>query len=335
MTSHATSLSSWSAAIKACLDERGLDSTALFAQAGLDMALLADPKARYPLDATTRLWALAIEATGDETLGLSVARHVRQTTFHALGYAVMASATLAGAFERMVRYFRVVTDAGELSCGPCEQGYCYRISPLPGSQQPADASLDAFMAVVMRTCRALAGRDVVPKAVHFRRPPPTDPGPYERLFRGPVAFAQAQTEIVFDHAVVLAPLPYGNDELARHNDEILTRLLAQQQRESVPARVQGLIAQRLKDGEPSPEAIAGELHLSLRQLQRKLKEEGTSFRDILDATRHELACRYLADEHYSLSEITWLLGFGETSSFTRAFKRWEGMTPGVWRRRDC
>ena len=335
MTAHATSLSSWSAAIKACLDERGIDSAALFERAGLDMALLADPRARYPLAATTRLWTLAVTATGDEALGLSVARHVRQTTFHALGYAVMASETLAEAFERMVRYFRVVTDAGELSFQECDQGYCYRISPLPGTQQPADASLDAFMAVVMRSCRALAGRDFAPQAVHFRRAAPADCSLYQRVFRVPVQFSQAQTELVFDAASVHALLPYGNAELARHNDEILTRLLAQQQRESLPARVQGLIAQRLKDGEPSPEFIAGELHMSVRQLQRKLKDENTSFRDILDLTRRELALRYLDDEHYSIGEITWLLGFGESSSFTRAFKRWQGVTPGVWRRRDC
>ncbi len=335
MTAHATSLTSWSAAIKTCLDERGLDSQALFDQAGLDMALLADPRARYPLAATTKLWVLAVEATGDDAIGLNVARHVRQTTFHALGYAVMASATLAEAFERMVRYFRVVTDAGELSFEACAEGYRYRISPLKGTQQPADAALDAFMAVIMRSCRALAGREFAPIAVHFRRAAPSNCELYQRVFGVPVKFSQAQTEIIFDRAVVHAALPYGNAELARHNDEILTRLLAQQQRESVPARVQGLIAQRLKDGEPSPEAIAAELHLSLRQLQRKLKDENTSFRDILDATRRELALRYLDDAHYSISEITWLLGFGEASSFSRAFKRWQGVTPAVWRRRDC
>lgn len=331
MSSYATSLTSWSAAIKACLDERGLDSLTLFEQAGLDPALLSDSSARYPLAATSRLWQLAIERSGDEALGLAVASHVRQTTFHALGYAVMASPSLLEAFTRMLRYFRIVTDAGELSFEETPQGYRYRMSPLPGSQQPADAALDAFMAVVVRSCRALAGRDFAPLSVSFRRPEPVSSQPWQRCFRAPVQFAQPQTEMLLSRESLQAPLPWGNAELAQHNDEILTRLLAQQQRESLPARVQGLIAAALKDGEPAQDKIAQQLNLSLRQLQRKLKDEGSSFRQILDSTRQELACRYLREADYSISEITWLLGFSETSSFLRAFKRWQGSTPNQWR----
>ncbi len=331
MSAHLTSLSSWSAAIKSCLDERGLDSAALFARAGLNLDRLAEPAARYPLSATTRLWQLAIDASGDEALGLAVASHVRQTTFHALGYAVMASPNLLEAFSRMLRYFRVVSDAGALSFERTPQGYCYRMLPLPGQEQPSDAALDAFMAVVVRSCRALSGRDFSPLQVNFRRPEPADATPWQRCFRAPLQFGQAQTEMLLDEQTLMAPLPWGNAELARHNDEILSRLLAQQQRESLPARVQALIAQSLKEGEPAQERIASELNLSLRQLQRKLRQDNTSFREILETTRRQLAERYLQDPHYSLGEIAWLLGFGESSSFLRAFKRWHGVSPRQWR----
>src|SRR3546814_5141196 len=84
--SKTTVLSSWGRAIRRALDAAGVDSARLFAEAGLDIAALADPDARYPLANTTRLWALAVEETGDPAFGLAVATQVSQTTFHALGY---------------------------------------------------------------------------------------------------------------------------------------------------------------------------------------------------------------------------------------------------------
>src|SRR3546814_16793507 len=111
--SKTTVLSSWGRAIRRALDAAGVDSARLFAEAGLDIAALADPDARYPLANTTRLWALAVEATGDPAFGLAVATQVSQTTFYALGYTLIASGTLREAFERMGRYFRLVNDAAD------------------------------------------------------------------------------------------------------------------------------------------------------------------------------------------------------------------------------
>src|SRR3546814_9476080 len=107
--SKTTVLSSWGRAIRRALDAAGVDSARLFAEAGLDIAALADPDARYPLANTTRLSALAVEERGDPAFGLPVATQLSQTTFHPIGYTLIASGPLAEAFERMVRYFRLVT----------------------------------------------------------------------------------------------------------------------------------------------------------------------------------------------------------------------------------
>lgn len=100
----ATVLTSWSRAVRRALDLKGCDTAAMLAAAGLDIAALDDPNARYPLAGTTRLWRLATKATGDPCFGLAVASAVTQTTFHALGYSLTASATLHEAFERILRY---------------------------------------------------------------------------------------------------------------------------------------------------------------------------------------------------------------------------------------
>jgi AraC-like DNA-binding protein len=102
----------------------------------------------------------------------------------------------------------------------------------------------------------------------------------------------------------------------------------------VPDFVQGVreaIRAALRDGAPQVGGVAKGLHVSLRTLQRRLTEHGTSFQDEVDAVRRELAFQYLKDPHLGVSEVAFLLGYAELSTFDRAFKRWTGMTPRVWR----
>lgn len=331
MPLNATSLTSWAKAIKVTLDMQGIDSTDLFDKAGLDMALLKDPNARYPLEGTTQLWKLAVEATGDPCLGLNVGRNINQTTFHAMGYSLLASPTLKDAFERLIRYFRIVSDAAELAFLPAGKEYKFEIQMLPGDSQPSHEALDAMMSVLIRLCRALYGRHFRANRIRLRRPAPSDTTVFEKVFKAPVEFGTNETAMYLDAQVLDEPLPAGNADLARHNDEILARYLAHFDKLNIANRVHGALVEQLPHGEPSQENIADMLHMSLRNLQRKLSAESTSYKEILNKTRHDLALSYMADSSYSISEITYLLGFSDTSSFTRAFKRWTGKTPSEYR----
>jgi AraC-like DNA-binding protein len=103
---------------------------------------------------------------------------------------------------------------------------------------------------------------------------------------------------------------------------------------AVPGFVQGVrdaIRAALREGAPQAGDVARGLHVSLRTLQRRLTEHGTSFQDEVDAVRRELAFGYLKDAHLGVSDVAFLLGYAELSTFDRAFKRWTGMTPRVWR----
>ena len=120
-----TILASWTRALRKQLDALDLDSTALCREAGLDPQWMDDPNARYPVTGTTRLWALAVQASGDPALGLRVSRFVSPTTFHALGYALVASGSLREVFERIVRYHTAVSDALELELSRTPDRYCF------------------------------------------------------------------------------------------------------------------------------------------------------------------------------------------------------------------
>lgn len=331
MTRTATALASWINAIRKTLIARGVDADALMGEAGLDTRAVADPNARYPVAATTRLWHLAVRATDDPALGLAVSRQVNQTTFHALGYTLMASSTLAEAFRRLVRYFRVVTDAADLAFEATVEGYRFRVDVDGVEPRPADQSIDAFLAVNVRMCRRLYGPELAPIGIRLQRPAPADPAPWREALRAPIEFAADVNVVDFPRQPFETPLETANPELARLNEQALASHLARIQRPSVSERAHAAIVDILPNGAPTQAQVAALLHMSLRNLQRKLAAEDTTYQALLDRTRRDLARTYLADPRYSIDEITYLLGFAEASSFARAFKRWTGVPPTVFR----
>jgi AraC-like DNA-binding protein len=100
---------------------------------------------------------------------------------------------------------------------------------------------------------------------------------------------------------------------------------------TMPAQLSAMLCDLLPSGEPGQQEVCARLGLSPRSVQRRLAQEHTTFRDVLNATRHQLALTHLKSGQHSVSEVAFLLGFAEVSAFTRAFKRWTGASPRAWR----
>jgi AraC-like DNA-binding protein len=326
-----TTLASWAKAVGKALEAEGIDSGKLLEEAGIDRRLFADPNARCPQEQLTRLWHLAVHATGDEAFGLKVSHHIGATTFHALGYAITASGTLREIFERCARYLHVVSNAAELHFERIGSEYHVQIQAVESGPQPSFESMDAFAALCVRMCRGRVGRQYAPLRMRLRRPRPEDTWRFDKVFRTAIEYGASENRLVFDRATFERPLEDSNPELAAHNEQVLVRVLAQVEKTDVRARVRAVLAECLSLGEPCAGKIASELHMSLRSLQRKLAAAGTNYEQVLNDTRRELAQRYIADSRYSISEITYLLGFSDTSSFTRAFRRWNDCSPTEFR----
>lgn len=321
-------LGSWTGTLVRALDAQGLDGAALARAAGIDPATLRDVEARVPREALTRLWRRAVEATGDPCFGLTAARYAAPTSFHALGYAVMASTTLHEALERIIRYRRLIGDVVRLDLQPA--GDCDRfvidVSASPGAV-PVEA-VDAFAATLVRQARLLrTDRDFNPTAVSLQRPEPADVAPFHRLFRAPIAFSQPLNWLEFRRTDLEARLPAANAELARQNDQAVLRYLARLDTAAVSSRVQHALLEMLPSGAPTKQSVARRLAMSPRNLQRHLADEGTSFKTLLNESRATLACHYIAQGGITVTEIAFVLGFADVSAFSRAFKRWTGLSP--------
>ncbi|MFQ5935518.1 MAG: AraC family transcriptional regulator [Acidiferrobacterales bacterium] len=325
-----TTISSWALLIWKAIESYGRDPRPLFEQAAVDPNKLRDPNARYPISALTRLWNLAARETRDPCLGLTAARFLHPTTLHALGYSWLASDTLKEALERAVRYHRLVSNGFEARLEEIGEHYRFVIKP-DDAVRVADEAIDAGMASLMGMCRASCGADFNPLHVSMQRKPPTDRGAYSRVFRAPIEFGAPENVMTFGRETLNVPLPTGNAELARANDKVIREYLARFDRGSIKHQVEVKLLEQLSSGHASQESIAKSLNLSPRTLQRKLKQEATTYKQLLDETRRELATQYVREAHLSVNEITFLLGFSEPANFTRAFKRWNGVSPSQFR----
>jgi len=129
------------------------------------------------------------------------------------------------------------------------------------------------------------------------------------------------------------PLALGNRFGAHANERVIGDYLAELRGIGVAVRVRSRLIDELPSGTVTERQVAEWLHMSRRTLQRKLRDEGTSYARELDGVRRELAERFIRDRSLTPSEITYLLGFAEISSFSRSFKRWTGIAPSAYRHR--
>lgn len=321
-------LSSWVRVLLDALEAQQRDVAGLLAQAGLSEEKIRDPNARHPVRDVARLWHLACELVGDPAFGLKVPKYIRHTTFHALGYAVLASPTMGEALERVVRYCQVLTDSGmmKLERGPDEAAL--RIIGSMPLDPGAQAFRDSVMSMIVRVSRLLLAGAFPLRRVMLNRDAARDLGPYQRFFSCPVEHGDHDA-LFFDAALLDTPLPHSNAELARHNDAAVREYLARVETGTIVDRARTAIAEQTTR-EVSPEMIARKLGMSLRSLQRSLREHGASYEDLLRDVRRELACAYLREGRYTVTEIAFLLGYDSLSAFARAFKRWTGKPPSAY-----
>ncbi|MEV6316289.1 AraC family transcriptional regulator ligand-binding domain-containing protein [Streptomyces sp. NPDC051776] len=288
---------------------------------------------RLPFAEVRRVWERVLGPSERPHTGLRIGNGLQPSALHVLGHLVLTCTSLAEAAVHAVRYLPLVSEAGALRLerGAHRSQLVYRPSVPEGAMHPQQ--VEAVVAASVRAARWIAGRVWAPAAVSFTHARIGEPEPYARILRCPVTFgADRNTVTVTNRELDLVRGP-ADPELAAlhraHADRLLSALTAP---DSVRQRVRGWLDRAPLDG-VRPEDVQDALHLSERTLRRLLREEGTCWSDLLDAARHDRARRLLATTDRTLERIAHELGLSGAPAFVRAFTRWEGTTPGNYRRR--
>lgn len=271
------------------------------------------------------------DTTGISHLGLEGAIHYRPSDLHAIGMSFLASTNLLDALSRMDRYENIL-DTGldfEVEQKPTRVEFAFETRNVP------EASLrimeDLRSSVVVALARKGLGIEFSPLEVAFTYRGPVDASPYREFFKCPVQFASPRCYIAFDINDCRKPFTARNIDLVRESDQILDRLLSSVEDQGIVSQIKRFISTTLLSGNPAEADVAKSLHMSQRTLHRRLSEQNTSFRGVLSDVRRELAEGYLRETMIPVTEISYLVGFSEVSSFSRAFKKWTGHSPTTYR----
>jgi len=327
-------MGSWAVVISRALNYYQIDGPELLSRVDIDPAIANQLDTRYRLSRIDRLWRLARNLTGDEAIGLTVARYMRPTSWHALGFAIWASDTLMDGFQRLADNLRMFADHSEMILtvqgGEVEIDHGVRKDLADITLAPEQ--VDAFIGTCVLTARHIYSPDFSPEGVWLSRPQPEDPTPWQRLFKCPVYFNARRDRILFNTRAMSQPLLTASPELAAQNDALVADYLARLDRSDLVTRLQSLLVQHEPIGHMNVQDVARHLNLSQRTLQRRLQEKQLSYKQVVDEVRQQQALHWLRLDYLSISEIGYRLGFSNGANFTRAFKRWYGEPPARVRR---
>jgi AraC-like DNA-binding protein len=288
--------------------------------------ILADPEARVSPKQFSDAWAELARLVADPLVALRIADECASVPFGIVEYVCRAASTLGDALRLWARYLNLLCGVIEVSAVEEADRGC-TLQVIARQEAHAPLSQELCFALLLAKIRPIIPSPLGVHSVEFSHRSSGDPEVYRAWFGAPVHFGAARTQMRLASGAGALPLLTGDpallEILRRHADDVEAR---DRGRPPLTTQLRRILPDALREDGDDLDRVARRLGLGARSLQRRLKQEGTSFAAVRDELRRELADRYLDDE-LSIAEISFLLGFSEPSAFFRAFKRWTGQTP--------
>lgn len=316
------------------VQSNGYNATAMLEQAGIDTQLLNDPKANISFQQEVAFIRQLINTLADDDLGFKAGQCFRLNAFGHIGLAASSSDTVSDAIEFFLKYIRLAYTPFSIDFFIKDGNAILRFSDQFDLGNLRRFYLERDFSFAFLSTRDMFPRSIVgqkPKTIHFDFPCPSNVEHYQTLYECPVYFSMPYNEILFDKRYLDLPLPLAN---------ALTRDLLEEQCKLQEIALFGhnnfvdkirQIIQTKENEIPNLEHIAKMHFITARTMRRKLKEQGVTFRQLVNEELSKKALHYLSTTSLSIEQISMRLGYSESASFIHAFKRWTGKTPKACR----
>lgn len=318
----------------------GVDTDAILREVGISRAQLDDPDGRVPIPTHVRFYRRVVKESGNPALALESGQLMSTGSLKVVGYILMTSSTLLEAYSNLSRYWALLSE--ELSSFKinivevakqerAEIDVLFHDQPFQNAEREGIESMTSHCIALGRK---ITGQHFSPLEMHYPYPEPDYSDRYRELFGGKVLFNQPHIKIVIAADIARLPTVHPDPLLAANLKEQADRKLDQlKEDKNFLRRVRTTITKLLSTTQFDIAAVANDLSIGERTLQRRLFEHGTTFSDLLSETRRERAVSLLGQPDQSIAEIAFLTGYSERSAFDRAFKKWTGLTPLKYRKK--
>ncbi len=307
--------------------EQGAAAEQLSAMSGLKETHFSDSDARIPVQKIVSLWHAAIELTGNPALALQLGASSTPENAGIISLVCMSSPTLGEMLSRVIRYTSLISESDRFELIETANN-AQLVFNIEAPEAFTIYGIERSFAIGMNWVNEFLQTRMIPEAIHFQYRAPAYIAEYEKVFSAPLYFEQENNALIFKKQWLDLSAknynPYLDDLVQRQATLLLTELGA---KKTLRDWTTQLIIKQLPEGNVNVDHISNIMNMSRRTLARKLKEEHTTFQNLLENTRRKLATDYLQQNSISINDIAFLLGFSESSTFSRAFKRWFGNYP--------
>jgi AraC-like DNA-binding protein len=312
--------------------QKGVSPSSLLEASRVDTEILDCIDNRLTVAQYDALIGQAAVLTSDGDFGLHQGELSTPGNLSLLGYILMNSPTLQAVLNKYLVYEKILCDF--VQCESCTSGdtvkFVYTIEDSSFKNQRH--LIDSIMSTMVTSIRQLTGMNMQFKEVRFRYKAPDSLGEYRRIFNCPLSFQENENAVLFEKKLLNLPILFPDPKLLQYFEQQAQEVLRKlDSGKPYTGKANRIMMKLLKKQTLNVENLAKNMAMSVRSLQLKLKEEGTTFSMLQDNIFKNIATNYLKNRDISIEEIAFLLGFSEPSSFYRTFKRWTGTTPARYR----
>jgi AraC-like DNA-binding protein len=314
---------------RATADYFNLDYLAVLSEAGVPPDILSTPGVYLDFPSYMKLLATAASAAGAPHFGLEMARTGGTETLGDTGISMRQATTVGEAWHSLEQYYLILDTYGQLrvSAGPDEATLSYIIPDysLPGARQVVDVAA----AIAYCIMKQLYGQMFKPLGFSFPYDEPRDITCYDSLDTQELCFGTPSMTMRFDPAILNQTLQLESPQSVNYLDSYFAARGGLGQF-GVSRRVEDIIRRLLPTGQCNLPLVSSTLGVPARTLQTQLEVEKSSFRDLLEKVRREIATYHLRRGDMPLTQLAMVLGYSELSAFSRSFRQWYGMSPRQW-----
>lgn len=318
------------AALIPLLVQQGVNPEDLVAEAGLSLGIFASPDNVVPFEALCRVAGLAADRTQLPDIGLRACTQTGLRALGTVGYLIAHSETVAHGLAALQEYLYVHDQAATPyfthEGTTAFLGYEILGPDVPGADQVTFGAL----AIAANIMRELCGTGFRLQEVTIAYRAPAHASLFRAFFNAPVQFGADRSALAFEARWLSTPIPNADPYLREVLAERIQGELALAG-ESPLDRIRRVVRSLVAGGKFGVNDAAAALSVDRRTLARRLGNHGTSFREVLDDARHASATRLLRSSTLPIAEIAERLGYSETATFSRAFRRWSGSSPRTCR----